>query len=80
MVGNKIDLDNRTVPYQLAKDFCETNQVLFREVSAKNDVNISEIFMDIANKVPKVKPERDVTPVKLGGSMNPEPDSGGSCC
>jgi GTPase SAR1 family protein len=35
IVGNKIDLDSRAVPHQLAKDFSEQNQVLFREVSAK---------------------------------------------
>lgn len=56
LVGNKIDLGNRKVPSQLASDYASDAGVIFKEVSAKADLNINELFQDIANKVPKIKP------------------------
>ena len=56
LVGNKVDLTTRKVPSQTAADFAHTVGILFKEVSAKANTNVSELFQEIANVVPKTKP------------------------
>jgi Ras-related protein Rab-5C len=56
LVGNKYDLgDKRTVSYENAKIFANQNNLLYFETSAKDNNNISEIFLTIAEKIPKNK-------------------------
>ena len=48
IVGNKKDMeDKRQVSTELAQSFAEKNGIKFMEVSAKNNINIEELFMDI---------------------------------
>ena len=48
IVGNKKDLeDKRQVSEELAKTFAEKNGIKFMEVSAKNNINIEQLFLDI---------------------------------
>ena len=45
LIGNNCDLeDKREVSYQEGKDFAQNNNMLFFEVSAKNNTNINEAF------------------------------------
>lgn len=57
LAGNKIDLANnnnkRAVVTEEADNYATENGLLFMETSAKTAMNVSEIFMAIANKLPK---------------------------
>uniref|UniRef100_A0A8C2VE36 Uncharacterized protein n=1 Tax=Chinchilla lanigera TaxID=34839 RepID=A0A8C2VE36_CHILA len=56
--GNKVDLANkRAVDSQEAQSYADDNSLLFMETSAKTSMNVSEIFMAIAKKLPKNEPQ-----------------------
>lgn len=54
LAGNKTDLSNkRAVETAEADNYAAENGLLFMETSAKTAMNVSEIFMAIATKLPK---------------------------
>ncbi|KAG5675717.1 hypothetical protein PVAND_005598 [Polypedilum vanderplanki] len=54
LAGNKADLAaSRAVDYEEAKQYADENGLLFMETSAKTAVNVNEIFLAIAKKLPK---------------------------
>ncbi|XP_041423460.1 ras-related protein Rab-5A isoform X2 [Xenopus laevis] len=56
--GNKADLaTKRAVDFQEAQAYADDNSLLFMETSAKTSVNVNEIFMAIAKKLPKTEPQ-----------------------
>ncbi|XP_045689705.1 ras-related protein Rab-5A-like [Phyllostomus hastatus] len=56
--GNKADLANkRAVNFQEAQSYADDNSLLFMETSAKTSMNVNEIFMAIAKKLPKNEPQ-----------------------
>lgn len=53
LVGNKIDRENdRQVMFEEAKSYAEEQKIMFFETSAKKNINIKNIFTDIASKIP----------------------------
>ncbi|KAF2353502.1 Small GTP-binding protein domain, partial [Trinorchestia longiramus] len=54
LAGNKADLANkRMVEYEEANTYAEENSLLFMETSAKTAMNVNDIFLAIAQKLPK---------------------------
>jgi len=54
LAGNKADLGNkRMVEYDEAQAYAEENGLLFMETSAKTAMNVNELFLAIAKKLPK---------------------------
>ena len=54
LVGNKCDLnDKRQVSYDEGKDLAERNDMMFFETSAKDGINVEEIFLNTANEISK---------------------------
>ncbi|XP_035602153.1 ras-related protein Rab-5C isoform X1 [Oncorhynchus keta] len=54
LAGNKADVANkRAVDLQEAQAYADDNSLLFMETSAKTAMNVNEIFMAIAKKLPK---------------------------
>nr|CAD2170485.1 unnamed protein product [Meloidogyne enterolobii] len=52
--GNKADLAaKRVVEYEEAQAYAEDNGLLFLETSAKSSMNVNEIFLAIAKRLPK---------------------------
>eukprot|EP00794_Sanderia_malayensis_P017498 gene17498-19248_t len=54
LAGNKADLGNkRMIEYEEAQAYSEENGLLFMETSAKTAMNVNELFLAIAKKLPK---------------------------
>ncbi|MEQ2172032.1 Ras- protein Rab-5C [Goodea atripinnis] len=63
LAGNKADLSNkRAVDFQEAQAYADDNSLLFMETSAKTAMNVNEIFMAIAKKLPKNEPQGGAGP------------------
>jgi len=53
IIGNKVDLsDKRQVPTEHARLYAQKIDALFLETSAKDNINIHELFKNAADKVP----------------------------
>ncbi|XP_016100491.1 ras-related protein Rab-5C-like [Sinocyclocheilus grahami] len=58
LAANKADLANkRAVDFEEAQAYADDNSLLFMETSAKTAMNVNEIFMAIAKKLPKNEPQ-----------------------
>mmetsp|Transcript_19191 Transcript_19191/g.31414 ORF Transcript_19191/g.31414 Transcript_19191/m.31414 type:complete len:196 (+) Transcript_19191:171-758(+) len=60
LAGNKADLaTKRKVSTEEAQAYAEENGILFKETSAKTNQNVKEVFVEIAQKLPRtVEPQR----------------------
>ena len=77
LAGNKSDMENkRKVQTEEAKAYAEENEIIYMETSAKTAVNVRNLFMEIAKKLPKtpVAPERESFPI-----VPPKKTSKGCC-
>ncbi|KAI1899944.1 hypothetical protein AGOR_G00067140 [Albula goreensis] len=55
IAGNKCDLsDAREVTEKDAKDYADSIHAIFVETSAKNAININEVFIEISQRIPAV--------------------------
>ncbi|CAL8281855.1 unnamed protein product [Merluccius merluccius] len=86
LAGNKADMaDTRAVEHQEAQVYADDNSLLFLETSAKTALNVNEVFMAIAKKLPKSDPAaaggaggRTRAGVDLQDA--PPPGRSGRCC
>lgn len=83
LAGNKADLaEQRAVSTEEAKAYADENGLAYWETSAKSNTNVSEVFVDIASRLPKAQPA--VPQAASGGiqlteqSLTPPKKSG--CC
>lgn len=83
LAGNKTDLENlRAVQSDDARAFAEENGLLFMETSAKLAMNVAEIFMAIAQKLPKNDPNMPASAQSRGVDLSGHEDqiSANKCC
>ncbi|MGH0135176.1 UNVERIFIED_CONTAM: hypothetical protein FKN15_012186 [Acipenser sinensis] len=58
IAGNKSDLgDIREVPVKEAKEYAESIAAIFVETSARNAVNVEELFQKISRLIPPLDPQ-----------------------
>ena len=66
----------RAVPKETASNFARDQGILFLETSAKSGVNVIDVFREIAQRLPRTKPDDKAGKVALGkksgGSGVPE--------
>ncbi|XP_027726423.1 ras-related protein Rab-5C [Vombatus ursinus] len=83
LAGNKADLaSKRAVDFQEAQAYADDNSLLFMETSAKTAMNVNEIFMAIAKKLPKNEPQNAPgAPGRRGVDLQENsPTSRSQCC
>ncbi len=89
LAGNKADLAaKRQVEVVDAQTYAEENGLIFMETSAKTAINVNDIFMAIAKKLPKNQDSSNTSAGRSGNgsiTVNSPPNPGvrgndGGCC
>jgi len=85
LAGNKADLAaKRVVEYEEAQAYAEDNGLLFMETSAKSSMNVNDIFLAIAKKLPKSEGGGGPSGRGHGGvnitDSETQPTQRGTCC
>lgn len=83
LAGNKADLANkRAVEFDEAQAYASENGLLFMETSAKTAMNVNDIFLALARKLPKTDQNGAAPARPRGVDLNQEnqPAQSGGCC
>lgn len=78
--GNKSDLvSDRTVKKDDAEKFCTECRLTYFETSSKNNVNVTEAFVDLARKMRQRNPNRPAPQGGAGGEKSVAEKKDGCC-
>ncbi|XP_078537483.1 ras-related protein Rab-17 isoform X1 [Lissotriton helveticus] len=73
LIGNKTDLsEEREVTSEEAQNFAEDNSVLFMETSAKDDYNVTEAFLAVAQELLKQEQQKKLHSLWSSSCADPE--------
>lgn len=79
IAGNKSDLkDQRQINYEMAKAYADEIGALYMETSAKEDVNVQDLFINLSTRLP-APPVQDPNVLKNVNTVNNNTKSK-SCC
>lgn len=80
LVGNKVDLaDQRAVPEADARNYAAESGLLYYDASAKANINVVQIFEDIADRLPRAAPAAPAQGIALDEAPAPAARRA-SCC
>jgi small GTP-binding protein len=80
IVGNKMDREKeREITTDEVREYAEEQEILFMETSAKKDINIKELFKEIAAKI-TIKEEPDNTQCESVFKIEQKKINTRSCC
>lgn len=80
IAGNKSDLEEkREVPASQARAYAEEIGALFIETSAKEDTNVSDLFIQISQALPTASAESNALPEIVDPYGGGKKKSGGCC-
>lgn len=81
LAGNKVDMEGRRVVTEEAQAYAREADIIYMETSAKTGCNVTELFVEIAKKLPKDEVSLDDR--KTEGAFNiipPKKQKKISCC
>lgn len=82
LAGNKADLaEARAVTKEEAQIYADENSLTFWETSAKADMNVTDVFRDIAERLPKAastSPQQPQNNIQL--NAQPDRPKKAGCC
>lgn len=80
IAGNKADLaDQREVESSSAAAYAEEIGAMYLETSAKDDLNVHDIFVQLSHRLPP-PPATDTNVIKAGSALHQPEQAGGGCC
>ena len=80
MIGNKCDDEkNRVVPKSKGEELAKKYNIKFYETSAKKNINVETIFIDIATEINNRDESLESTNIVLGRN-NSQKNSRKGCC
>lgn len=62
LLGNKCDLPNKVVTFQMGQEFARENGFGFMEVSAKSDIGIKAAFTSLVTNIYQTKAQTPILP------------------
>jgi small GTP-binding protein len=81
LAANKVDVEGRVVPKDEVQSFAEENGLIFFETSAKTALNVRELFVAVARRLPKTIPQDNPAPrIVVTESDQNKNTGGGGCC
>jgi small GTP-binding protein len=79
LIANKIDLESkRIVSKDMAKNFAEQKNIIYYETSAKDNINIKEVFDYIAKEIKNLNLKNDNS-INIKQEVNTQSSQGCSC-
>jgi Ras-related protein Rab-5C len=81
LAGNKADLvEQRAVTTEDAKAYAQENGLAYWETSAKSNINVNDVFVDIASRLPQAQTvQPTATGIQLTEQTPSQPRRGGCC-
>lgn len=82
LCGNKCDMENkRKVETEEAHIYAEEQNIVFLETSAKENINVRELFLKIALRLPTAAPqEKESFPISPSNQSSGSSGRNGGCC
>ena len=81
LVGNKDDLvDKRQVRTSMVDDYAKQHNMLFYETSAKTADHVNEVFLAIADRLPRTQPQSNRESIVVGSGASKKNGGGKKCC
>jgi len=81
LAGNKCDQESkRRVEQEEAAAYAKENEIIFMETSAKENINVRNLFLEISKKLPTAPTQQEKETFPIAPSQQAGQRSKGGCC